>query len=922
MTVNSIPHHDTRSALSVDFEGLQRATDCPHSMPELFQMVSDQWPDRVAIEDENGSLSYRELNLRARQLSTWLLDQGVQKEEVIGVCAEPTIDLVVAILAILNIGAVYLPLDPFYPRARLDFILQDAAPKIVLAQHGGTIVFNGKDLSVHPYLNSNNAPWHSAEIKSESCILHKNIVADSMAYIIYTSGSSGKPKGTMLTHGGLVNLALAQQKAFSILSGQRILQFASINFDASISEIFMSLCAGAILCMASKDALEAGVTLQATLEQRRINVVTLAPVVLPLLDQHSLPDLQTLIVAGEACSREFVQLWAMGRNMINAYGPTETTVCASTELCRIDETFPPPIGRPIANTYLYILDSEFNPVPCGSEGELFIAGIGLARGYLNRPDLTAEKFLPDPFSRDAGKRMYRTGDLVRYLDDGRIEFLGRIDDQVKIRGFRIELGEIESLLRQHESIKDALVLVRDEERGEKQLVAYVVPEKRQANGFTSWADMKNYLAESLPQYMIPHQSVVLERFPLTPNGKIDRKALPDLMWESLSQPYQEPADGLEKRLCEIWQEALLLRNIGIKDDVFELGAHSLTVARALIKINSSFGVSLSLSDLYRMPTIDLMAKAIRNQNNNGAKDDGCKTNECIKISQNLVSYGRVKDTAITYFLIPGAGGGSEIFHEIAEYLREEGGQIYIVQHDGVDNAELPSSNIIEMAKKYTEQILTIIHSPIVLTGFCVGGLLAIEIAKRLVKQNVEKIHLSFIDTTFPASSSNIVEFDEHHYRGLFFSVICNAYAADEKVYNEDYFANLSLDECIQHTLHSMSLEKSGEGAIGEQFLRTRYLAEKSHILAIKGYWQSIDGENLRDRLITSGVNTLPLLALVSDEIANEPESSLVPVEQVGFTCMQTVRFPGEHNFLMKHHQRSIATALSYYMDEWVGDKVV
>ncbi|WP_159675655.1 AMP-binding protein, partial [Andreprevotia sp. IGB-42] len=369
-------------------------------------------------------------------------------------------------------------------------------------------------------------------------------------------------------HAGLCNLAAAQIATFAIEPGQRVLQFASFNFDAATWEIFMALAAGATLCLASKPALTPGQPLQDTLQDMGIQVATLPPVVLPWLAPSTLPRLHTLIVAGEACPAELVEAWAPGRRFFNAYGPTETTVCATIGQALPDAGMAPPIGRPIANTRTYILDAALQPLPVGVAGELYIAGDGLARGYLGRPDLTAERFVPDPHGLP-GTRMYRSGDLARYLPDGRIDYLGRIDQQVKIRGFRIEPGEIEAGLLAVPAVRDAVVLAREDDPGAKQLVAYLVAHPGQPA--PSAAALRATLQQHLPDYMVPAQFVVLGQFPLTPNGKVDRKALPKPGRERDNAGYVAPRNATEAQLVSIWAEVLKLDRVGVHDNFFALG---------------------------------------------------------------------------------------------------------------------------------------------------------------------------------------------------------------------------------------------------------------------------------------------------------------------------------------------------------------
>ncbi|MES2940789.1 MAG: amino acid adenylation domain-containing protein [Pseudomonadota bacterium] len=453
------------------------ATDHPHPAVEgihrLFEEQAARTPDALALTFQDQRLTYAELNARANQLAHHLRAQGVGAEVLVGLCVEPGLDLVVGLLGILKAGGAYLPLDPNYPRDRLAYMLEDARPALVLTQEHLLEQLPRGAHSEDRRVFCLDRDWHHIAGRPTHGLPHTTL-PQHLAYVIYTSGSTGRPKGVLLHHAGLCNLVRAQVAAFGIQPGQRVLQFASFNFDASVSEIFMALAAGATLCLARKDDLLPGGGLEDTLRRDAIEVATLPPVVLSALSPQHASGLRTIIAAGEACPAALAERWAGGRAFFNAYGPTEGTVCATMHRCAPDGTPPPPIGRPIANTRAYLLDADLQPVPVGVAGELHIAGEGLARGYLGRPDLTAERFIPNPFGAP-GARMYRSGDSARHLSDGSIDYLGRIDSQIKIRGFRVELEEVETALAALPNVRQAVVLHREDSLGDQRLVAYVVP---------------------------------------------------------------------------------------------------------------------------------------------------------------------------------------------------------------------------------------------------------------------------------------------------------------------------------------------------------------------------------------------------------------------------------------------------------------
>ncbi len=497
------------------------------------------------------TLSYEELNARANRLAHYLRGEGVQPDTRVGLCAERGPEMVIGVLAVLKAGGAYVPLDPDYPSQRLGYLLSDSAPVLLLVDEAGREALAGQPLEMPVVdLKADAQSWAacgSGDLSAEEIGLR----SDHLAYVIYTSGSTGEPKGVMIEHRGVCNLAVAQIREFGVEPNSRVLQFASISFDACVSEVMMALCCGAALHLVGQEGVLAGEALSRVLQERRITHVTLPPAVLPGLgDPGELSGVGTVICAGEALPQAQVMRWAASRGLFNAYGPTEATVCASVYRCEGREEGEPPIGRPIANTKIYILDAQRRPVPIGVSGEIYIGGAGVARGYLNRPELTAQRFVADPFSAGAGARMYRTGDLGRYRADGNIEFLGRNDDQVKVRGYRIELGEIEAQLRAHAGVREAVVVAREEEGGGKRLVGYYVPEGGEEPETESVRERspREHLKGRLPEYMVPAALVRLEALPLTANGKLDRRALPAPEGEAyVHGEFEEPRGEVEMR---------------------------------------------------------------------------------------------------------------------------------------------------------------------------------------------------------------------------------------------------------------------------------------------------------------------------------------------------------------------------------------
>ncbi len=610
--VDTIPLLTEEERQLILYERNQTESSFPadKSVHQVFEELSKTQPEAPALifaptaDATPEQLTYAELNARANQLARYLQNLDVQNENIVGICMDRSPEMIVSMLAILKAGAAYVPIDPNYPAERIQYMAQDSALRVLLTQKHLQQQLAGLNV---PLIAVDSAWPEIAKESQEN--LGASVNPQNLAYLIYTSGSTGKPKGAMLHHRGAVNLATLQQKAFKVGTGSRILQFASLSFDAATWEFLMALLSGSALVVTSAQTITDGQALARLLEAQQVTTITLPPSVLAVLPKSELPHLKMIITAGEAVSPELVQTWGKERIFFNAYGPTETTVCASMHQCSGTYETSPPIGKANPNFKLYILDEYMQPVPVGVPGELCVAGVGLARGYLNRPELTAEKFVANPFAAQPGERIYRTGDLARWLPDGNVEFMGRIDYQVKVRGFRIELGEIEAALSRHEKIKDQIVLARPDKSGDKRLVAYMVTEEdRQLTP----EDVRNYLSSQLPDYMVPAVYVFLDAMPLTPNGKVDRRALPkpDLEGAVIRREYVAPRNDTEEKLIAMVTELLHLEKVGVLDNFFELGGHSLLATQFMSRIKETFQVELPLMTLFEKPTIEQLAVAV------------------------------------------------------------------------------------------------------------------------------------------------------------------------------------------------------------------------------------------------------------------------------------------------------------------------
>jgi amino acid adenylation domain-containing protein len=619
---------------------------------QLFEAQVEKSPDAVAVVFEDQQLTYRELNTKANQLAHYLQKLGVKPEVLVGICVERSLEMVIALLGILKAGGAYVPLDANYPPERIQDILSDSQVEILLTQEHFLGLLPTDKVKIIPLKLDNEL---LANYTQEN--LTVALQPDNLAYIMYTSGSTGKPKGVSITHRGVVRLVQNTNYA-SFKANDIFLQLAPIAFDASALEIWGSLLNGAKLVVMSPQTPSLQ-EIGKVIRQSQVTILWLTASLFNLLVDKQLDNLQSvrqLLVGGDILSvfhiqKSFHKLKQC--TIINGYGPTENTTftCYFPIIEHHKFDYSVPIGRPIFNTKIYILDRHLQPVPIGIPGEIYTSGDGLARGYFNNPDLTAERFIPNDFLVAGGKnsqiidtnsRLYKTGDLARYLPDGNIEFLGRIDHQVKIRGFRIELGEIETVLNQYPDVQTNIVVVREDESNEKRLVAYIVPN---SDTKITTTDLQSYLKEKVAGYMIPSAFVILDKLPLTPNGKVDRQALPQPsnLRPELAVSYVKPQTEIEKAITHIWQQALNLTEIGLYDNFFEIGGHSLLLIQVHSQLQEICNHNLTVMDMFRYPTISDLAQFLTsNHAENQIFNDEQKTIDNNQIRKNKQKQRRQK----------------------------------------------------------------------------------------------------------------------------------------------------------------------------------------------------------------------------------------------------------------------------------------
>ncbi len=725
---------DERHKILVEWNQTGRDYPRDQCLHQLFEEQVQRTPHCVAVEFEGESLTYSELNARANRLASYLRAQGVQPESLVGVYAFRSLEMVVSLFGIMKAGGAYVPIDPEYPAERVSYMLSDSGVTVLLTQ--SHLVASLPDHSATVFCVDTG--WKQISSLSDGNP-ETEVTPSNLAYMIYTSGSTGKPKGAMNTHRGIVNRLMWMQEQYVLTATDVVLQKTPFSFDVSVWEFFWPLLNGARLCVAKPGGHRDADYLVHLIQTQHVTILHFVPSMLNVFLEHDgvegCASLRHVICSGEALSADLRNRFftRLDVPLHNLYGPTEAAVDVTHWTCHRDQKMPfVPIGRPVANTQCYILDKHGEPVPIGVSGELYLGGVQIGRGYHHQPELTAQKFIPDPFQSDPNARLYKTGDLCQFLDDGNIRFLGRIDNQVKIRGFRIELDEIESILDSHPDVSQCVVNIDENEDGEKTVAAYLVPSNKSV---LSVGPLRKWLAERLPEYMIPSRYFSISAVPLSPSGKADRRGLKTANAVELETGtrYRTPQTRLEIKLIEIWQTVLGRKRIGIQDNFFELGGHSLLAVKVVDAINSSCGITVKVADLFRHATVAELAEYLSKSDHVSNASNRGQYLESVRPGNhktNLVIVGA--KLRVPLEMLP---PDIPIW-----WLKLDGLHVWPPQH----------LNLPAQAAIHAQELLEAIPSgTILLCGHSYSGLLAIEVAQQLRKSEQHDVILILLEPSVP-----------------------------------------------------------------------------------------------------------------------------------------------------------------------------
>jgi amino acid adenylation domain-containing protein len=705
--------------------------DYPKEKPlhDLITESANKYPDKIALRFHHTAFTYTELNNTVNRLAKELLKKGVKTGDIIGLALDRSPEMIISLLAILKTGAAYVPLDPEYPKDRIEFMLDDSAATILITstKYKGHFASNTIEVLIEEALTaSKNYSTDEPDVK---------VTGQNLAYVLYTSGSTGKPKGVQIAHHSLVNLMYSLQKAPGIKSNDKMLAVATISFDIAGVDLYLPLSSGAEIILADSITAKDGRALLDIIRGQNVTILQATPYTWRMMLEVGWDEQLPIKVfcGGEALAKDLAErLIPRSKEVWNMYGPTETTIYSIIK--HVTDANDITIGWPVANTQVYILDEEKNNLTNGEIGEIFIGGVGIAWGYLNRPDLTAERFIDNPFTPD--EKIYRTGDLAKLKPDGDIVYLGRIDHQVKVRGYRIELGEIEHNLGKHEGIKQAVVIAREDTPGIPRLVAYVVLESGQT-GIPDKSILDKWdkeLLAVLPEYMMPDDYVLMDIIPSTPNGKIDRKALPkpDYSHINRSEEYVAPRTSNEKLVADIWEEMMGLNKISIFDNFFQLGGRSLVAVKIMARLEQETGKRLPLATLFEYSTVERLAARLE------IDAEAITWESLVPI--------KPKGSKMPLYIVHGAGLNVLLFNALAMNMDDEQ-PVYGLQAKGLNGIDEPLDVMEEIAANYVDEIIN--HDPVgpyAVAGYSLGGLIAYEMAKQMLAMGKDVKMLAMFDT--------------------------------------------------------------------------------------------------------------------------------------------------------------------------------
>lgn len=706
--------------------------DYPRHRP-LHEWIEDKaalQPEKIAVIFGGDFITYAQLNGAANQLAGFLLSSGVGGGDVVGLLADRSPQMLVSLIAILKAGAAYIPLDPEYPEQRISYMLENAAAKAVLAEkkYEGGFSYATRVFILEEALQL-AATYSTQDIRL-------TVTGNDLAYIIYTSGSTGRPKGVMIEHANVVNLLLHLRDKGIIQSHDKLLAITTISFDIAVLELFLPLIAGAQVVLTESKVSRDGFALLELVRREQISIMQATPVTWRIMlaaGWEERADL-TILCCGEALPMDLAaKLLPRCRRLFNYYGPTETTIYSTgTEILSTDTVIT--IGYPVANTQVYILDETMKPLPPGAAGELYIGGDGVGRGYVHMPGLTAERFVDDPFSKQAPCKLFRTGDLGKWMDDGKIYLMGRIDQQIKIRGYRIEPGEIEACLLSEPGVNDAVVIAREDMPGNQQLVAYIIPSNITADHTEDIQQWKKKIQQCVPDFMVPHEYVVMPAFPLLPNGKVNRKELP----KPGRRPHM-PVDtngerntGIEKMIARIWAEVLDMDEVGVDENFFDLGGHSLIAVQIMARLERATGKRLPIAALFEAPTVRQLSYYL-------------ESGDIPSLWEALVPI-KPHGSKPPLYIVHGDGLNVMVFNSIPKYMDADQ-PLFGLQPKGLNGVDMPDESMEEIAAYYIAGILEHNpHGPYFLAGYSFGGIVAFEMAKQLEAKGHKVKLLAMFDT--------------------------------------------------------------------------------------------------------------------------------------------------------------------------------